>query len=190
MGNNELPVLPFASALQWEQWLHQNHDQCDGIWIRIAIKQSSVATVTLNEAIDVALCYGWIDGQRITHNPASFLQKFTPRRPKSLWSKRTIARVALLITAGRMQPPGLLEATMAQEDGRWEIAYASTKHVAFPEDFLQVLEKNKQALAFFNTLNRSEVYAIARQLETARTPQSRQRHFAALLSMLGKGVFR
>jgi uncharacterized protein YdeI (YjbR/CyaY-like superfamily) len=186
----ELPILPFASVSLWEQWLFEHHAQLDGVWIKVAKKASGIASVTHDEALDAALCYGWIDGQRKTYDSRFFLQKFTPRRPKSLWSKRNINKVAELTAEGRMQPAGLAEVEAAKQDGRWEAAYDSSKHMVFPEDFLKALEKNKQAQAFFNTLSKSNVYAIAWRLETAKKPETRKRRFDALLGMLERGEFR
>lgn len=186
----ELPILPFVSVPLLEQWLFKHHAQLDGVWIKMAKKASGVASVTHDEALDVALCYGWIDGQRKTYDSRFFLQKFTPRRPKSLWSKRNIDKVAMLTAAGRMQPSGLAEVEVARQDGRWEAAYDSQKNMVVPEDFLKALGKNKQGQAFFNTLSKSNVYAIAWRLETARQPETRKRRFDTLLAMLERGEFR
>ena len=184
MPTNELPILSFASVALWEQWLSEHHARCDAVWLKIAKKASGIASVTHDEALDVALCYGWIDGQRKTADSEFFLQKFTPRRPKSLWSKRNIAKVAELTAARRMQPSGLAEVEAARRDGRWGAAYDSPKDMVVPEDFLQALRENEQALAFFNTLSKANVFAIAWRLQTARKPETRQRRFTALLAML------
>lgn len=186
----DLPILPFASALALEQWLCEHHTHPDGIWIKVARKASGVASVTYDEAVDMALCYGWIDGQRKSHDDRFFLQKFTPRRPRSLWSKRNINKIAELTAAGRMQPTGLAEVEAAKQDGRWEAAYDSPKAMVVPEDFLEALRGNTQAQAFFNTLSNSNVYSIAWRLATAKTPETRKRRFDALLAMLGTGEFR
>jgi uncharacterized protein YdeI (YjbR/CyaY-like superfamily) len=183
----EYPILPFASAAAWEAWLSAHHDQADGVWIQLAKKASGIPSVTHDEALDAALCYGWIDGQGKAQDDTYFLQKFTPRRPKSLWSKRNIAKVAALTAAGRMQPAGLAEVEAAKRDGRWDAAYDSPKNMVVPEDFLQALGENQQALAFFNTLNQANKYAIAWRLATAKKPETRQRRFDALLAMLGRG---
>jgi uncharacterized protein YdeI (YjbR/CyaY-like superfamily) len=119
----ELLILPFASASLWEQWLSDNHAQPSGIWLKIAKKSSGVASVTYEEALEVALCYGWIDGQRKAFDSTHYLQRLTPRRPRSVWSRSNIERVARLTAAGRMQPAGLAEAEAARQDGRWEAAY-------------------------------------------------------------------
>lgn len=183
-----LPVLPFASVQLLEQWL-STHYQTDGVWIQIAKKVTGIPSVTYEEALDVALCYGWIDGQKNGYDANYYLQKFTPRRPKSLWSKRNIAKVAKLTAEGKMQPSGLAEAAAAQQDGRWEAAYASPKNMVFPEDFLKALETNKKAQTYFDTLSKSDVYAIAFRLATAQKPETRQRRFDRILAMLERGEF-
>jgi uncharacterized protein YdeI (YjbR/CyaY-like superfamily) len=187
MTTNDLPILPFASVALWEQWLSEHHVRFDGVWLKMAKKASGIASVTHDEALDVALCYGWIDGQRKPADSEFFLQKFTPRRPKSLWSKRNIAKVAELTAARRMQPSGLAEVEAAKQDGRWAAAYDSPKNMVVPEDFLRALRENQQALAFFNTLSKANVHAIAWRLQTAKQPETRQRRFAALLAMLERG---
>jgi uncharacterized protein YdeI (YjbR/CyaY-like superfamily) len=167
--------------------LSEHHARLDGVWLKIAKQASGIASVTHDEALDVALCYGWIDGQRKPADSEFFLQKFTPRRPKSLWSKRNIAKVAELTAARRMQPSGLAEVEAAKQDGRWAAAYDSPKNMVVPEDFLRALRENQQALAFFNTLSKANVHAIAWRLQTAKQPETRQRRFAALLAMLERG---
>ncbi len=190
-ATNEPLPLPFASASSWERWLFEHHDQIDGIWIRMAKKASGIASVTHDEALDVALCYGWIDGQRKSDDDRQhFLQKFTPRRKKSLWSKRNIEKVALLTATGKMLPSGLAEVEAARQDGRWAVAYDSPKNMVVPEDFLQALARNAHAQAHFDTLGRSNQYAIAWRLQTAKKPETRKRRFDALLAMLASGEFR
>jgi uncharacterized protein YdeI (YjbR/CyaY-like superfamily) len=187
MATKELPTLPFASVAAWEQWLAEHHAQADGVWIKMARKATGIDSVTHDEALDVALCYGWIDGQRNSLDDTHFLQKFTPRRPQSLWSKRNIEKVGALTAAGRMQPKGLAEVEAAQRDGRWDAAYASSKEMVVPEDFLRALAERPEAQAYFNTLNRANTYAIAWRLATAKKPETRQRRFDALLAMLERG---
>lgn len=121
-ATKELPILPFASVSLWEQWLFEHHAQPDGLWLKISKKASGIASVTYDEALEVALCYGWIDGQRKAFDGAFYLQRFTPRRPRSQWSKSNINRVATLTTAGRMQTSGLAQVEAAKQDGRWEAA--------------------------------------------------------------------
>lgn len=117
----ELPVLAFASALLWEEWLHEHHAQPDGLWLKIAKKASGIASVTYDEALDAALAYGWIDGQRRAYDDSFYLQRFTPRRRRSQWSSRNVAKVGQLISAGRMRPSGLAEIEAAKRDGRWPV---------------------------------------------------------------------
>ncbi|MFN8541788.1 MAG: YdeI/OmpD-associated family protein [Thermomicrobiales bacterium] len=186
-ATKEYPNLPFASASVWEEWLAEHHAAADGVWIMVAKKASGIASVTHDEALDVALCYGWIDGQGKTFDDTYYLQKFTPRRPKSLWSKRNIEKVTALTAAGKMQPAGLAEVEAAKRDGRWDAAYDSPKNMVVPDDFMQALGENEQALAFFNTLNQANKYAIAWRLQTAKKPETRQRRFDALLAMLERG---
>lgn len=186
-ATKEYPNIPFASALVWEEWLAEHHAAADGVWIMVAKKASGIASVTHDEALDVALCYGWIDGQGKTFDDTYYLQKFTPRRPKSLWSKRNIEKVTALTAAGKMQPAGLAEVEAAKRDGRWDAAYDSPKNMVIPEDFMQALGENEQALAFFNTLNQANKYAIGWRLQTAKKPETRQRRFDALLAMLERG---
>lgn len=124
---DKLPVLPFASAAALEQWLGEHHTQFNGVWIKMAKIATGIPSITHDEALEVALCYGWIDGLRRSHDDCYFLQKFTPRRPKSQWSKRNVDKVAMLISEGRMQPAGLAVVVAAKRDGRWEAVYESTK---------------------------------------------------------------
>lgn len=189
-ATKELPILPFASVSSWERWLSEHHAHAAGVWIQLAKKASGIASVTYDEALDVALCYGWIDGQRKSDDDQYFLQKFTLRRQRSLWSKRNIEKVAALTAAGRMQPPGLAEVEAARQDGRWAAAYDSPKNMVVPEDFLEALRENAPARACFDTLSRSNVYAIAWRLQTAKKPETRKRRFDALLAMLESGEFR
>jgi uncharacterized protein YdeI (YjbR/CyaY-like superfamily) len=190
MATKELPILPITSVSVWEEWLCEQHAELDGVWLKIAKKASGIPSVTHDEVLDVALCYGWIDGQRKGYDDKYFLQKFSPRRPKSLWSKRNANKVAELRAAGRMQPSGLAEVEAAKQDGRWQAAYDSSKDMVFPDDFLNALEKNKKAKAFFKTLSKSSVYSIAWRLATAKKPETRKRRFEAMLEMLERGNFR
>ena len=182
----EFPILPFTTASSWERWLKEHHTKANGVWIKMARKGSGVASVTHDEALDVALCYGWIDGQRKASDNTYFLQKFTPRRPRSLWSKRNIEKVAALTAAKRMQPTGQAAVEAAKKDGRWDAAYDSPRNMVVPDDFLEALEKNKGAKAFFSTLNRTNLFSIAWRLNTARTPETRKRRLDKLLAMLEK----
>lgn len=144
-------------------------------------------TIVYNEALDVALCYGWIDGQVKRYDENSYIQKFTPRRPKSIWSKRNIDHVARLLEEGRMKPSGIKEAEKAKNDGRWEKAYDSPGNMVVPEDFIQELTKNEKALEFFGSLNRVNKYSIAWRLQTAKNPETRDKRIKEILIMLEKG---
>jgi uncharacterized protein YdeI (YjbR/CyaY-like superfamily) len=128
----EMPIVPFASASLWEQWLAENHAQPDGIWLKIAKKASGIESVTYDQALDVALCHGWIDGQRRAYDNEHFIQRLTPRRPRSQWSQRNIQKVAALTAAGRMQPAGLAQVEAAKRDGRWDAAREQAESVELP----------------------------------------------------------
>ena len=183
--DSETPIKSFASSKQWNKWLSLNHAKsANGVWLRIFRKDSGEATVTYDEALEEALCYGWIDGQKKPYDEKSWLQKFTPRRAKSIWSKKNQTRVAQLIEEKRMQPPGLKEIESAKKDGRWEQAYDSPSKMEIPADFLSLLKKDKQAYEFFKTLNKANTYAIAWRLATAKKPETRQKRLQILLEMM------
>jgi len=162
-----------------------NHAKSNnGIWLRIFNKDSDEATITYDEALDEALCFGWIDGQKKKYDEKSWLQKFTPRRSKSIWSKRNKTRVAQLIEEKRMQPSGLKEIETAKRDGRWDKAYDSPSQMKSPADFLAILKKDQQAYDFFKTLNKANTYAIAWRLQTAKKPETREKRMQILLKMM------
>ena len=181
------PVKSFASSKQWKEWLAMNHAKSNnGIWLRIFKKDSGEATITYDEALDEALCFGWIDGQKKKYDEKSWLQKFTPRRSKSIWSKRNKTRVARLIEDKRMRPSGLKEIETAKKDGRWDKAYDSPSQMEIPADFLAILRKDREAYEFFKTLNKANTYAIAWRLETAKKPETREKRMQILLKMMKK----
>jgi len=186
-SSTEAPIKTFASATEWEQWLAGGHQTEPRLWLQIAKKTSGISTVTYDEALDVALCYGWIDGQRKSYDGDYLLQKFSPRRPGNLWSKRNVAKVSKLIEASRMRHAGFVEVEAAQTDGRWQAAYDSQRTMAIPEDFMSALERNEQAKASFGTLSKSSLYAIGWRLQTARTPETRARRLSALMRLLESG---
>ena len=186
-GRSEPETIAFENADNWRKWLSQNYLRQQGIWLKFYKKGSGVPTVTYGEALKVALCYGWIDGQTKSLDYKAYLQKFTPRRPRSLWSKRNREYVAELIDAGLMREPGLKEVEAAKSDGRWDQAYDKPSTMTVPDDFMQALAKNPKAEAFFKTLNKANVYAIAWRLQTARKPETRQKRFDMLLVMLSRG---
>ena len=171
--------MSFTSSLDFRSWLVKNHSQSDGVLMRIYKKDSGVATVTYAEALDQALCFGWIDGQKKPYDKQSWLQKFTPRRPKSGWSKINTLHVARLTKAGAMEA--------AKADGRWKAAYDSFGNAAVPHDFLKELARNKKANAFFATLNRTNLYSITYRLQTAKKPETRERRIQAIIEKLARG---
>jgi uncharacterized protein YdeI (YjbR/CyaY-like superfamily) len=181
---SDLPVLPFESAEAWEAWLREEHERSPGVWLKLAKKGSGIASVTYDEALHAALCHGWIDGQKQSLDDEYWLQKFTPRRGRSVWSKRNREKVAELIEAGRMQPAGLRQVELAKEDGRWEAAYDSPSTATVPEDFQRELDRNPAAAEFFGTLSSQNRYAILWRIQTAKKPETRARRIAELVAML------
>jgi uncharacterized protein YdeI (YjbR/CyaY-like superfamily) len=180
-------ILSFASSSRWEGWLEKHHARSDGMWLRIFKKDSGKRTVSYAEALDAALCYGWIDGQKKSHDAVSWIQKFTPRRPKSSWSRTNTEHVARLHKSGKMKPAGLVAVEAAKRDGRWHTAYDSPSKAVIPADFIKALGKNRKATAFFETLNKTNLYSIVWRLQTARKPETRERRMTAILEMLAKG---
>lgn len=179
-----IPIMQFATSESWELWLKNNYTQQSGIWLKIARKNSGIASVSLFDALDVCLCYGWIDGQRRSYDDKYFLQKYTPRRKKSLWSKVNIGKVEALIAAGRMQEPGFKEIEDAKADGRWDVAYESQKNATVPSDLAEALAGNAKAKIFFESLTRAEQYAVLWQLMTAKTPKTRAVRLARMMTLL------
>ena len=184
---NDLPMLFFESEQAWERWLETNYMTDDGIWLKIAKKDSGQASVSYQEALHVALCFGWIDGQRKKFDDAYFLQKFTPRRPRSLWSKRNVEIATKLIEQGKMRESGLKEIERAKQDGRWDAAYASQSKAEVPDDLQQELELNPEAKAFFDQLNSVNRYAIIFRITTAKKPETRRKRLEKLIAMLKAG---
>ncbi len=183
---DDLPVIPFASAAEWEAWLEGNPES-SGIWLQIAKKASGIPTVTYAEALDVALCFGWIDGQKAGHDETYFLQRFTPRRARSKWSKINVAKIAELEAAGRMRPAGLAEVERAKSDGRWDAAYGGSASITVPEDLQAALDARPAAKEFFATINRTNRYAVLYRVHDAKRPETRARRIATLVDMLAEG---
>src|SRR5579884_647066 len=175
------PILPFASWQDWECWLAEHHTDTEGVWLKLAKKESGIASVTYAEALDSALCYGWIDGQKTSFDEQYWLQKFTPRRSRSMWSKVNCDKVTALIEAGRMQAAGLRQIELAKADGRWEQAYVSQSKMSVPDDFQQALEGNQRAKDFFNTLNSANRYAVLYRIQTAKRPETRAARIQKLI---------
>jgi uncharacterized protein YdeI (YjbR/CyaY-like superfamily) len=180
-------ILSFRSSADFRKWLAANHRRADGIWLRIFKKDSGEPTVTYAEALDEALCHGWIDGLKQSHDELSWRQRFTPRRPRSGWSKINTRHAERLIKAGRMKAAGQAQIDAAKKDGRWAAAYDSSSQATFPEDFLAAVRRNKKANAFFESLSKTNRYAIAYRLQTAKKPETRQRRMETILAMLNRG---
>jgi uncharacterized protein YdeI (YjbR/CyaY-like superfamily) len=183
----DLPILPFASQKKWEQWLHAHHEKAAGVWLKIAKKDAGIPTVTYAEAVESALCYGWIDGQKKSFDDKFFLQKFTPRRPKSIWSKINCEKVEQLIKDGRMRPAGMKAVESAKADGRWDAAYASQNRLEIPADFQEALDANPKAKAFFSTIDSANRYAMLGRIVSAKKQDTRDRNIAKFIEMLAQG---
>lgn len=188
------PVIPdprsiraFPSVAAFETWLAANHDRKSEIFLRIFKKDSGKPTVTHAEALDVALCWGWIDAIRKSYDNESFLQRFTPRRAKSAWSQINRGHVARLIAAGRMTPHGRAQITAAKADGRWDAAYASGATMKMPADLMAAIERDKRALATFRTLSKQNLFALYFRVEKVKTPAGRAKHIATAVERLARG---
>lgn len=180
-------TLSFTDQPDFRAWLSEHADSAPGIWLKIYKKDAGIATVTYAQALDEALCFGWIDGQKKRFDEIAFLQKFTPRRPRSMWSKRNIEHIARLTEAGLMAEAGLREVHNAQVDGRWAAAYDAPSDMRVPQFFLDMLHHYPEAETFFNSLNKTNTYAIAWRLQTAKTEVTRVRRAEKLLAMLKAG---
>jgi len=187
MKPTELPTLPFESKKKWADWLAKQHDKSVGVWLKLAKKDSGIASVTIVEALDVALCYGWIDGQRLSFDEKYYLQKYTPRRSKSIWSKINVEKVERLIASGEMKPAGLKAIELAKQDGRWAAAYEGQKSISISADFQAALDKNKKAKAFFATLNSANRYSFLFRIQTAKKAETRAKRISQFVEMLEQG---
>ena len=183
----KLPTLPFESKKKWADWLAKQHDKSPGVWLKLGKKGTGIPSVTYEEALDVALCYGWIDGQKKGFDDQFWLQKFTPRGVKSIWSKINTGKAEKLIVSGEMKSAGMKAIEAAKQDGRWDAAYESQKNISVPEDFLSALEKNKEAKAFFATLNSANRYSFLFRLKTAKKAETREKRIRQFVEMLEKG---
>jgi len=184
MKSIDLPILPFTNKKKWMDWLAKHHDKSTGVWLKIAKKDSGIASVTYDEALEFALCYGWIDGQKKGFDDKYWLQKFTPRGPKSIWSKINTEKAERLIASGEMKPAGLTAIEAAKKDGRWDAAYSSQKNISIPDDFQAAMNKNKKAKAFFATLNSVNRYAILFRIVTAKKEETRTKRINQFVEML------
>lgn len=183
---DDLPIQHFHNDKEWEQWL-SDHSGSKGLWLKIAKKDSGIASVNYAQALDVALCHGWIDGQKRGFDGQFFLQRFTPRRPRSLWSKINIGKVEALIASGRMQPAGLREVQVAKSDGRWDAAYHGASSMEVPEELAAALAKNRKAKAFFDALDKTNRYSFCWRVHTAKKPETRTARVQKFVAMLAKG---
>ncbi|MBA3712461.1 MAG: YdeI/OmpD-associated family protein [Pyrinomonadaceae bacterium] len=183
---NDLPVLLFAEQKDWANWLDKNLATASGVWLRLAKKTAGIQSVSYAEALEVALCYGWIDGQTKSYDEQSWLQKFTPRRAKSIWSKINREKAQELIKSGRMKPAGREAVESAKRDGRWDAAYDSPSAASVPSDFQAALDKSAKATAFFATLDKKNRYAILFRIQTAKKAETRARRIEQFIEMLEK----
>jgi uncharacterized protein YdeI (YjbR/CyaY-like superfamily) len=187
MKTTDLPILPFASKKKWADWLAKQHDKSAGVWLKLAKKGSEIPSVTYDEAVDSALCYGWIDGQKKGFNDKYWLQKFTPRGARSIWSKINTEKAEKLIKSGEMKLAGLSAIELAKQDGRWDAAYESQKNISVPDDFQAALDKNAKAKAFFTTLNSVNRYAILFRIHNVKRAETRTRRIQQFMEMLERG---
>jgi uncharacterized protein YdeI (YjbR/CyaY-like superfamily) len=184
----ELPALVVADAEAWRDWLAENHQDSPGVWLRLAKKGTTEPTsLSYDQALDEALCHGWIDGQVSRYDDATYQQRFTPRRTRSAWSKRNVGLVDRLIAEGRMQPAGLAEIERAQADGRWDAAYAGPATVVVPDDFAAALAASPRATATFDTLTSQNRYAMLYRIATVKRAETRARRIADFVAMLERG---
>jgi uncharacterized protein YdeI (YjbR/CyaY-like superfamily) len=185
LGGVEIIAFPDGEA--WESWLAANHELQAGVWLKMAKKGSDVPSVTDDEVVDIGLCYGWVSGQRRSLDERYYLQKYVPRRRKSLWSRVNVDKVEMLLAAGRMREPGLAEVRAAQADGRWEAAYESQKNATVPPDVVVALADNKQAKDFFDSLARTYQYRLYLPVLQARSPKTRAARLERMIAMLEAG---
>lgn len=185
--SDNLPILPFETARAFEQWIEENHSSAKGIWLKLAKASSGIPTVTYAEALDIALCFGWIDGQKNSLDETHWLQRFTPRQARSKWSKVNVGKVEALIASGRMRPRGQKEVDAAKKDGRWERAYGGRSSIEVPDDWTAALKGNKQAREFFEQLSSANRFIILYRIQDAKRPETRARRIAEFLAMCAEG---
>jgi uncharacterized protein YdeI (YjbR/CyaY-like superfamily) len=183
---DDLPILAFEDQQDWEAWLEENHAVSKGMWLKIAKKETGIPSVSYAEALEGAICYGWIDGQKSSFDEQYWLQKFTPRRPKSRWSKVNCDKAMALLAAGRMKSEGIRQVELAKADGRWDAAYDSQSSIGVPDDFQRELDNHLGAKEFFNTLNSVNRYAILYRIHTAKKSDTRIARMKKFIEMLEK----
>jgi len=181
-----LPIIPFASAREWETWLDEHAATARGLWLKLAKKGTGIDTVTYAEAVDAALCHGWIDGQKGAFDEVFWLQRFTARGPRSKWSRINRARALELVDENRMKPAGLRAVDEARRDGRWDRAYEPQSTASVPADLQRELDRNPEAAAFFATLNSASRYAVLYRIEDAKKPETRARRIEQFVAMLSR----
>ncbi len=187
LEKRDLPTRAFRSATAFRAWLDREHDHSDGLWLKIAKKGTGVKSVTYAEALDVALCFGWIDGQKARYDDTWFLQRFTPRRARSPWSQINCDKVAQLLETGLMEPAGLEQVERAKADGRWDAAYRGSRSITVPDDFQAALDANPAARDAFATISRANRYAFLYRIHDAKRPQTRVSRIEKFVSMLAAG---
>jgi uncharacterized protein YdeI (YjbR/CyaY-like superfamily) len=180
-------IIAFRDVAAWESWLANNHELQAGVWLKMAKTGSGIPSVTDDEVVDVGLCYGWVSGQRKSFDESYYLQKYVPRRPKSLWSKVNVDKVEKLLAAGRMRERGMAEVRAAQADGRWDAAYESQKHATVPPDVVAALQENKEAKDFFDSLDKTDQYRLYLSVLQARTLKARAARLEKMIAMLEAG---
>jgi uncharacterized protein YdeI (YjbR/CyaY-like superfamily) len=183
-SSTTLPVQHFERQKDWASWLTENHSSSFGVWLQLARKGSDIQTVSYDEAVEVALCFGWIDGQKQTHSEQFWLQKFTRRSAESIWSKINKDKALALIKTGKMKPAGLQEVERAKSDGRWDAAYDSASKATVPSDFQSALDSNTRAKSFFEILDSRNRYAILFRIQTAKKAETRAKKIAQFVQML------
>ena len=181
------PVIPFPTAADWEAWLEENHAAPDGIWMKLGKKSAEEPSITYAEAVIVALCFGWIDGQAKGLDAEWYLQRFTPRRKRSVWSRVNRDRAEALIAEGRMRPAGLAAIEAARADGRWDAAYEPSSTITGPDDLRAALDSSPAAAEMFETLNKVNRYAILYRVTTAVRPETRRARIEKFVAMLERG---
>ena len=184
---DELEIVLFDGAAEFEAWLEENGGDVDGIWLKIAKKGAPVPSVTYDEAVELALCFGWIDSQKRGHDETHFLQRFTPRRPRGRWSKINREKAEALAKTGALRPAGAAEVAAAKDDGRWEAAYEGSRTAKVPDDLQAELDANPKAAAFFADLDSANRYAVIWRLGEAKKPETRARRLAKFVAMLEQG---
>jgi uncharacterized protein YdeI (YjbR/CyaY-like superfamily) len=187
MPQDRLPIIAYQSPAAWEAWLEENHASSDGLWLKIAKKASGIPSITYQEAVDWALCYGWIDGQRQSFDEQWFLQRFTPRRSRSRWSQVNREKVQTLIERGLMRAAGYAEIERAKADGRWDDAYPSASNIEVPEDLRSALDANPRAAEAFAALNASSRYSILYRVHHTKAPAARAERIEQFVTMLATG---